>query len=334
MKQLDILTIGDIATDIFIKIKEAEAVCDPDGNDCKLCLDFGAKIPYESVETCHAVGNSSNAAISASRLGLKSGLMTSMGDDQNGFDCLKVLEEEGVDLNFIKKEKDKITSNHYVLWYKGERTILTKHEKYNYEWTKTKESEDYQTPSWIYLSSLGENSISFVEEILKYLDRHTHVKLAFQPGTLQIKQGYEKLKEIYKKADIFLCNKEEAEKILNTNNEEISKILKGVFGLGPKLVVITDGAQGAYVYDGNKVWFIRAFETKPIESTGAGDAFSSTFVSAILLGKNISEALIWASVNAASVISFTGPHKGLLNKNQIEDYIKNIPDDYKPTIIS
>jgi len=334
MNQLDILAIGDIATDIFIKIKEAEEVCDSSGDDCKLCLDFGAKIPYESVDVCHAVGNSSNVAISVSRLGLKSGLMTNIGDDQNGIDCMEILKQENVDLNFIKKESQKITSNHYVLWYKGERTILTKHEAYNYEWTKTKISEEYHSPSWIYLSSLGENSSSFYKEIAGYLERHTKVKLAFQPGTLQIKLGYEKLIEIYKKTDIFLCNKEEAEKILNLENEEITVLLKKIFDLGPKIVVITNGFKGAYSYDGKEILFIKSLEMKAIESTGAGDSFSSAFISAIFLGKSINDALLWGVINSASVVLFIGPHKGLLTQNQIENKIKDMSNDYKPIKIN
>ncbi len=333
MKQLDILTIGDIATDIFIKIKEAEEVCDSDGGDCKLCLDFGAKIPYESVDTCHAVGNSPNVAISISRLGLKSGLMANIGGDQNGTDCITVLKDENVDLNFIKKENEKITSNHYVLWYRGERTILTKHEEYNYEWTKTKESEEYNSPAWIYLSSLGEKSLRFHDEIVSYLKRHPNVKLAFQPGTFQIKLGAEHFKDIYQRSNIFLCNYEEAKKILNTEEESISKLLKQIYDLGPKIVIITNGTKGAYSYDGNEILFIKALEQKPVESTGAGDAFSSAFMAAICLGKNISEALSWGAINSASVISFVGPHKGLLNRDQIEDKIKKLSDDYKPTIL-
>lgn len=333
MKQLDILSIGDIATDVFIKIKEAEEVCGSDGNDCKLCLDFGAKIPYESVDTCHAVGNSSNVAISLSRLGLSSGLMTNIGDDQNGKDCRDVLKKENVDINFIKKEENKITSNHYVLWYKGERTILTKHEAYNYEWTNTSISQEYHSPSWIYLSSLGETSIPFHDEISKYLEKHINVKLAFQPGTFQIKLGYEKLKDIYKKTDIFICNKEEAEKILDIQEEEITILLKKISELGPKIVVITNGNKGAYSYDGSEILFIKALEQKPIESTGAGDAFSSAFMTAILLEKNISEALSWGAINSASVILFIGPHKGLLSRNQIEKQVINLSNDFKPTKI-
>jgi sugar/nucleoside kinase (ribokinase family) len=337
MKQLDILAIGDIAIDVFIKIKEAEAVCDIHGEHCKLCLNYGGKIPYESVEKCSATGNSSNAAISISRLGLKSALMTNIGNDQAGNDCFDVLKKENVDTNFVKIEDGLPTNCHYVLWYNKERTILTKHEKYNYEWTNTDESKEYQAPIWIYLSSLGENSLRFHDEIVNYLKRHIKVKLAFQPGTFQLKLGYESLKEIYQRTDLFLCNREEAEKILNIENKDlpsgrmdVKDLLKNIYDLGPKIIVITDGLDGAYSYDGNEVLFMKAFSQNPVESTGAGDAFSSAFLAALSLGKEISDALIWGATNAMSVVKYIGPQKGLMTKNEIEEYIKNIPPDFNP----
>lgn len=340
-KKIDILAIGDIATNVFIKIKEAEAKCDDQGNQCKLCLNYGGKIPYESNEICHAVGNSSNVAISASRLGLKSALMTNMGSDNNAEECLDKLKEEKVDINFIKQELGKPNNYHYVLWYKTERTILVKHEKYKYEWVRNRESEKYQPPTWIYLSSLGEDSLSFHHEIIEYLKRHEMVKLAFQPGTFQIKLGEEMLRDVYKRSDLFISNHEEAIKILQANRSDdpsvskstIPELLKMIYDLGPKIVVITDGKEGAYSYDGKDSLFMKTLPQIPIESTGAGDSFSAAFLTALILEKGISEALIWGSINAMSVVSYVGPHKGLLTKEQIEEYIKNAPADFKPVIL-
>lgn len=332
-KEIDILAIGDISVDVFIKIKEAEALCDIDGEHCKLCINYGGKIPYESADVCPATGNSSNVAIGISRLGLRSALMTNLGDDKNGDDCINILKKENVDTYCVKKEIDKPTNYHYVLWFGGERTILTKHEKYKYEWTKTKESEEYHSPSWIYLSSLGEDSLDFHNEIVNYLNRHIKVKLAFQPGTFQIKMGIEPLHSIYEKTELFICNHDEAESILIKKEKDISKLIKLVYALGPKIVVITDGENGSYSYDGKDILFMKSFYHKPIETTGAGDSFSSAFLSAIFLGYSISDALIWGTTNASSVVSFIGPHKGLLNKKEIEDYIKDVPDEDKPIIL-
>lgn len=330
--KIDILAIGDIATDVFIKINEAEAKCDVDGEHCKLCLNYGGKIPYESAEVCLATGNSSNVAICANRLGLKSALMANIGDDQNGIDCLNKIKKENVDTNFIKKEIGKTTNYHYVLWYEKDHTILTKHEKYEYEWVN---NSIESVPSWIYLSSLGENSLSFQNKIIEYLKEHNQTKLAFSPGTFQIKLGTEALKEIYKNSEVFICNHEEAQVILKTEEEDIPKLIKKIYELGPRIVVITDGIKGAYTYNGNDIIFIKAFTEQPaVESTGAGDAFSGAFVGALAIGKEISDALIWGMVNSRSVVLYVGPHKGLLTRNQIEEYIKNIREDYKPLKIN
>lgn len=333
MKNIDILTIGDISTDVFIKIKDAEAKCDVDGEHCKLCLSYGGKIPYESALVCPATGNSSNVAICLSRLGLRSALMANIGDDANGIDCLNKLKKENVNIDFIKKEQNKSTNYHYVLWYEREHTILTKHEKYKYELINLEKESD--SPSWIYLSSLGDDSLSFYNQIVEYLKTHTEVKLAFSPGTFQIKIGTEMLKDVYKSTEVFICNHEEAKVILKSENGDMPILLKEIHNLGPKIVVITDGIKGAYSYDGNNIMFIKAFTEQPaVESTGAGDSFAGAFVGALALGKEIPDALIWGMANSRSVVLYVGPHKGLLTKNQTEEYIKNMSIDYKPIKIN
>ena len=60
-------------------------------------MPFGSKLEYDDVEVINAVGNSPNAAVSAKRLGLKTALVTSLGQDRNGKDCLEALRQEGVE---------------------------------------------------------------------------------------------------------------------------------------------------------------------------------------------------------------------------------------------
>src|SRR3989344_7367469 len=102
----DFVAIGDIVTDAFIKLKDASVHCDINHEHCTITMAFGDKIPYESVEEVPAVGNSANAAVSASRLGLKSALVTHMGDDQNGRNCLESLKKDGVATDFVFIHKD------------------------------------------------------------------------------------------------------------------------------------------------------------------------------------------------------------------------------------
>lgn len=327
--QYDFLGIGDITIDAFIKIKEALVFRDHNGEKPQLCLNFADKVPYEDVYVVPAVGNSPNAAVAAARLGLKSAILTNIGDDDNGRDCLKALKTERVGVEYVAKHKDQKTNYHYVLWFEDDRTILVKHEKYNYK------MPDIKCPRWVYLSSMGENSLNFHNELLKCFEEHPDIRLAFQPGTFQMKFGKGALAGIYKRSDAFFCNKEEAQRILETDEGDIKKLLKSMAELGPKIVVITDGVKGAYSYDGREILSMRLYPdpAPPLERTGAGDAFSSTFTAALAMGKSVREAMLWAPVNPMSVVQKIGARAGLLTRPELEELLKNAPADYEPKII-
>lgn len=315
------IAIGDIVTDAFIRLKEASVTKDPKGHEM-LSMVFGDKLPYESVEVVQAVGNSSNAAVSAARLGLRSALVANIGDDQEGKDCLANLSKENVATDFIKSHLGQKTNYHYVLWYEHDRTILVKHEKYSYSLPEIGE------PEWLYLSSLGEDTKEFHHEITGYLQNHPNIKLAFQPGTFQMKLGKDELKEIYAKSEVFFCNVEEAERILGIETLGIQELGKRMRELGPKIAIITDGASGAYAFTETDSWFISPYPDPkpPFERTGAGDAFASTTIVALAKGKDLPTALAWGAVNSMSVVQEVGAQKGLLTENQIEDYLKALPD--------
>ena len=325
-ENLDFVAIGDITTDAFIRIKQASVHRDAGDPDEKLCLINGAKIPYESLTLCAAVGNSPNASVSAARLGLKSALVADVGEDEFGHEDIETLKKNGVDTRFVKMHPGQKSNYHFVLWYKAERTILIKHEEYDYK------LPDLGSPKWVYFSSVGENSIPYHHEIAEYLKNHPETKLAFQPGTFQIKLGYETLKDLYTHTHVFFCNKEEAQLILKTREESGAELARKMSTLGPKISVITDGPKGAYAFDGNDAWFMPPYPdpAPPFERTGAGDAFASTFASALALGKSVDEALMWGPINSMSVVQKIGAQAGLLTRPELEEYLKNAPADYKP----
>ena len=325
------LAIGDTVTDAFIDLKEddASAHLDIDKGVREICFRFADKIPYSNVYIVPAVGNSANAAVAASRLGLKSVLVSNIGDDYFGTECLDALKSEKVGTEFIQINKGEKTNYHYVLWFKDDRTILIKHEKYDYK------LPDINNPRWIYLSSMGENSIDFHDKLEKYLSEHEEIKLAFQPGTFQMKFGKEKLNGIYKRTDILFSNKEEAQRILETEEDDIKKLLNGMASIGPKIVVITDGVKGAYSYDGHEMLSMRLYPdpAPPLERTGAGDAFSSTFTAALALGMSVRDAMKWAPVNPMSVVQQIGARAGLLTRPELEEFLKKAPADYEPKVL-
>lgn len=207
----DFVSIGDTVTDAFIRLKDAEVHCRLDHEACEICMRFGDKVPYESVTVIPGVGNSANAAVAAARLGLKTAFVSNVGDDEHGREIIATLAAEGIDTRFIMVHRGHRTNYHYVLWFQDDRTILIKHEPYDYELPEIGE------PKWVYLSSLGENSLPFHDIIERYLAANPRVKLAFQPGTYQMKFGADALAGIYRRAEAVFCNREEARRILRTH---------------------------------------------------------------------------------------------------------------------
>ncbi len=333
-QQYDFVAIGDLVVDAFIELDsdQADVSIDMDTKRKTLQMPFGQKLPYKDVTVINAVGNSPNAAVSAHRLGLNSALISSLGHDRNGTDCIEALRTEGVSTEYVKIHEGKVTNYHYVLRYGPERTILIKHETFPYVLPNFE-----VPPRYIYFSSIGEHGLPHHFEVAKYVKENPETKLVFQPGTFQIKLGADKLKELYEVTEIFFCNKEEAQEILNTTEQHMPTLLRAFRKLGPKLPVITDGPEGAYVLDENDVaWHMPMYPdpADPVDRTGAGDAFASTFTCAIALGLSPAEALSWGPINSMSVVQYIGAQKGLLTKEQLQSYLASAPAEYRATEIN
>jgi ribokinase len=326
-QQYDFVAIGDILIDAFIQLNkdQADVSIDQDTGRKTLKMPFGSKLPYDNVVVVPAVGNSPNAAVSAHRLGLETALVTNLGHDKFGKECLEALRTEGIHTDFVKVHEDKGTNYHYVLRYGPERTILINHEHYPYS------LPDFPVaPKFFYFSSVGEHGIPFHHEIAEYL-KNNETKLAFQPGTFQIKVGHEEIRDIYENTEIFFCNKEEAQEILKSTEQHIPTLIRGVRELGPTLPVITDGPNGAFVVDADdQAWHMPMYPdpAPPVDRTGAGDSFSSTFTAAIIQGKDPAEALSWGPINSMNVVQHIGAQAGLLPMDELQRHLENRPGDY------
>lgn len=326
-QQYDFVAIGDILIDAFIQLNkdQADVSIDLDTGRKTLHMPFGGKLPYDDVVVVPAVGNSPNAAVSAHRLGLETALVTNLGHDKFGKECLEALRHEGIHTDFVKIHEDKGTNYHYVLRYGPERTILINHEQYPYS------LPDFPiAPKFFYFSSVGEHGLPYHHEIAEYV-KNNETKLAFQPGTFQIKVGHEAIKDIYENTEIFFCNKEEAQEILGSEEKHIPTLIRGIRELGPVIPVITDGPNGAYTIDADdQAWHMPMYPdpAEPVDRTGAGDSFSSTFTSAIILGKDPAEALSWGPINSMSVVQQVGAQAGLLPREELLKHLENRPEDY------
>ena len=334
----NIITIGDSTLDTFLIIDDATLQCDLLKEHCRLCLNYADKVPITHA-TQSIGGDAANVAVGCKKLGLKTAAVSELGDDVNGKVIKDGLKKAGVDTSMVKTLKNKETRYSVVLNYKAERTILSYHVERDYL------LPTLPTTDWIYYTSLGANFEKLQDQLVKHLTKHPQTKLAINPGSYQIKNGLNKIKEILPQTDILFLNKEEAERLVPSLRESaprhceettsrrsnlIADTLSALQKLGPKIVVITDSYNGSYACDDKSAYFMPIYDVKAVGKTGAGDAFASAFLSAIILNKDIPTAMQWGTANSASVIQQIGAQKGLLNKKGVEEMVRQF-DKVRPT---
>lgn len=329
---LDILCVGESVIDIFLRIAENDPRFSVDREQNKLLINFGDKLTVEKY-IIGIGGNASNTAVGTARLGLKTGLCAEIGKDEFSQKITSTLEKEGVDTKCITINGDKQTPVTVALSYDGERTLFTEYverqHNFNLEDTKTK---------LVYLTSLSNVWQPAYENVLNFVGK-TGALLAFNPGTIQLEHKNKTVIDVIEKTDYLFVNKQEAEEILygkelgineENNKNLIKKLLFGLKTLGTKNVIITDSDNGSYLQSAdNKTYHLEIIKVKVVEKTGAGDSYTAGFMSAVLNGLDVKDAMIWGSINSSQVIQKIGAQNGLLTKTEIND-IKSTLTDYSP----
>lgn len=314
--QFDLLSIGDASMDVFMTPTETEALCQLDDKDCLICFSYGDKIPVKNLEFSVG-GNAANNAVGTVRLGVKTTIVLTLGDDSIGSLIVEGLKKEKVDMTYVVQQPSTASNYSSIISYSGERTIFSYHAPRSYEFP-------VQLPvtPWVYLTSMGESYRPFYNHITEWLIKNPQPKLAFNPGSWQLKGEIEALENILKLTHIIFVNRQEAEKITGVKSDhgKEKELLSALCKMGPKVSVITDGSAGSFVFNGQKFYRAGVLPVDAFERTGAGDAFGSGFLSAAVKGKTLEEALVWGTVNSASVIGYVGSQKGLLGEEEMVEW--------------
>lgn len=317
MEEIELLSIGDVTMDVFLDPAEHDEFCNVETKDQYICFSYGDKIPVKHIEYSIG-GNAANNAVGVSRLGINAGIVTTLGNDATGNEVYAMLEAESVDMTYAAKQENAGSNYSTIISYGGERTIFTYHAPRTYQFPF-----DMHPAPWVYLTSMGESFQPFYNQFAVWLERHPDVKLAFNPGSWQLRVARAVIEPILSKTYIVYLNRKEAEMMTgmqNTKDKE-KELLVEMSKLGPKTVIITDGAGGSYVYDGEHYYHAGILPIDSHERTGAGDAFGAGCVAALIKNKPWEEALLWGTVNSASVIGYTGAQKGLLQESEIDTWL-------------
>ncbi len=306
----DIITIGSATKDVFLISKGFKLIkSNQFKNGLGECFAYGSKIELNDIYF-DTGGGATNAACTFANLGLKSSVVSKVGKDIYGLEIMHVLADKKIDVsNLTPDKKNKTAYSTILITPGGDRTILVyrgasaNFSENDLNWKKLKSK-------WFYISSLAGN-FNLLKKIFAFAKKNK-IKIAWNPGSDELKLGRKKLAPLIKQTMIFNVNKEEAGKL--SGQKDIKEIFKVLDKLTPNYLVITDGANGAYLSDDMLVYNVKSLGGKPVNTTGAGDAFGSAFCAGMILKNDWDYALRLAVLNANGVIREMGAKNGLLKK--------------------
>lgn len=326
-----IICIGSSSKDIFFPTDKGITLDTPEDitSQKKFAFELGAK--YQVDDRFEALGGcAANVSAGLARLGVEVFCYTKIGDDLLGEWIKHELKKNGVDVSLLQVEKDcrSDLSAIIVNAKSGERTIFFNrdaNEKLDIFLDKIKSTD------WIFVSSLNGNWEKNIDTIIN-LAKKEEIKLAFNPGQRNIEENLQKIVAFIENCNLLLLNKDEAIEIISNLQPTASKqqlneevfLIKELGKLGPEIIALTGGIDGAWAFNNKNLFHVQATGNKPVDTTGAGDAFSSAFFAGYLKGLDITESLKWGTANGGSVVGFYGAIKGLLDTKSIEKSVENI----------
>lgn len=313
-----IISIGHTTLDTFYKIENPDLVCDIFDEHCKICFRFGDKIPVEDVRYSIG-GGAANVAVGLKYLNVDVNLFTAVGNDVKGKDVLDHLNSHNIDTKYVNID-DKPTDQAFILSYTDERTIFTHNSNRKYDLS----SVNFDEFDNIFLSSVGNKVGHLYDQIIQLKKDKVGLRLFYNPGSRELLNAYEEIQRLIPYVDFLIANVEEGCTVLNQGLKrseiELDDLMNLLVGKGIKTVVLTDAVNGVYIGDNSGVKHIDSVKTNVVEMTGAGDAFASGFIAAILHEKDVNTAAKWGVHNSSSVISKVGAQNGLLTFDEIVKY--------------
>lgn len=354
MKQKAV-TVGSAVVDIIAVVanQDIERLTLQNTAASFLLLEPGRKIEADSI-SIHTGGGAINTAVALARLGHATFPLVKIGRDLNASKVLETLSTEGLDASLVCRSETLATgvavmiSAHdrdaSIFTFRGANTALTPADI---------PADAFTGAGLVYVSGLSNASADCFPGIIRAA-KSAGAFVATNPGIRQLSSRREAFLGVIGALDLLTLNKVEAAALLpgliaqaDQNDRPVhppapsfaptvdlppllrsgiasdradvtlSAFMTLLHALGPKYVAVTDGGKGAYVSGNGKLVYCPALPAEVAGTAGAGDAFASTLASGLAAGVDTADAMIAATINAASVVGYVDTQTGLLRADEI-----------------
>lgn len=330
-KTPEVICIGSCSQDIFFPSDEYVIYDTPEDITSKQKAAFEVGGKFRVPNRYEAIGGvASNTSIGLARLGIVSACYTHIGRDILGDWALRELEKESVLTHLVQRELGIRTdlSAVVVLAKSGDRIIF--HNRDANERLVIEEKK-LAGAEWIFMSALNGDWKSNISKVVSHLDQSS-TRLALNPGQHNLKDDPKLLLALVARADVLVLNKDEAIELLMygfegeqslLNDERF--LLETLLAKGVRCVGLTDGMRGAWAADGTDFLFAPIHTLGPVvDSTGAGDAFSSGFLAGRVRERPLRELLAMGMLNSGGAVTKYGAVDGLQTRISCERLLGNV----------
>lgn len=294
-----------------------------------------------SVEN-HPGGSAANTIVGLSRLGIGTGYLGKVADDEAGKLLMDDLTSEGVNTRGVRVSSGRSGECLIMVDRRGERGILV-----DPGVNDTITISDVETGIDIHPEkgpdiALGMTAGSGMElmnntglvhftsfvcrisdtsfETQKQIAARTKAGISFDPGTLYAERGMKALMEFIKRARVVLPNDRELECM--TGCRDVRDGADMLIEAGAQWVAVKMGSRGCYVTDGTSAVEILPHNVDVVDTTGAGDAFNAGFIFGMLRGEDIETCGRIGNITASISIGHRGAREGLPSRDELETAIK------------
>ena len=278
-----------------------------------------------------------NVAVGLARLGVNVSLITKLGTDPFGEFLREFLKKEGVDISKIKLTSEHLTPLVFValdekrtpsFFFYGEPgadRLLSPEE------ISEKDFSGIKVFHFGTISLSQEPARSATLKALK-LAKKKGARLSFDPNfRLHLWEKPGELREITQRlvpqVDLVKLNQDELDFLTQKGalEDRADQLVKA----GAKLVIITLGEKGAYYHTADYQGYVSGFKIKPVDTTGAGDAFTSAMIAWLIKfpkippeKREIEKAVKFANAFAGLSTRKIGAIEGLCTWQEVEDFLK------------
>lgn len=302
----DVVTVGSATKDLFLFTKDSGLK--PGINKHFLEIPSDKKIEINK-KLAFSGGSATNAAATFAKFGKNVAAIAKISKDNNGEFILNDLKSRGISTEYIIEAggetpfSDVLVSKdgHMILFvYRGiENTLKIEDIKLDFK------------SRWLYIGPLAGESYKILPDLIKYC-KENDTKIALNPGAEELSLKLKKMGLILKDIDVISMNDEEARAFVGYGND-----IKNLIKLGKsvkKIAIITRGERGSLIMSGQDIYDSNTFNVKQINTVGAGDAFFSGFINALIDEKDVFDAISLGSFNASNVVKHYGAKDGIVNE--------------------